>query len=170
MQGIVVALSASAVAFAVLYLLLTRRIRKLVDPDAILAQIRREVEELIVELNQTTERNISLMEAKLKTLAGVLQKAEKRVAVLRREASTLEQTERAYATLRQPPAPGRVAPRRDEDSQDIVAVQGGPDEDLRSIVISLHRAGISAESIARRTSVPRAKVELIVSLEEEGVP
>jgi hypothetical protein len=179
MEGIFVALAASAVSFAALYLLLTRRIRKLVDPDTILAQIRREVEELIVELNNTTERNISLMEQKLKTLSGVLQKVEKRLAVLRREAAAIEQSERVYAALRRPPDLGadlppvpsepQVAPL---DSEEEAAPEPSavPEENVRARVVSLHRAGISADSIARKVKLSRAKVELIVSLEEEGQP
>jgi hypothetical protein len=197
MQGIIVALSASAVAFAVLYLVLTRRIRKQVDPEAILGQIRKEVEELIVELNHTTERNISLMEEKLATLSATIEGAEKRLAVLRREASALEKTERAYAALRAPPAAqpvasraaqvrdsraspsgGSRAARRGARPSRVTAepkppppADGGAEEaDVRTVIVGLHRAGISAESIARRVNVPRAKVELIVSLEEGGSP
>lgn len=179
MQGIFVALAASAVSFAALYLLLTRRVRALVDPDTILAQIRREVEELIVELNSTTERNISLMEQKLKTLSGVLQKVEKRLAVLRREAAALEQSERVYAALRRPPEPEASVPtltdeqrmpHRGADRTPVPDAPAGGEEDVRALVVSLHRAGISADSIARKVKLSRAKVELIVSLEEEGQP
>ena len=179
MQGIIVALAASSVTFAALYLLLTRKIRRLVDPDTILAQIRREVEELIVELNNTTERNISLMEQKLKTLSGVLQKVEKRLAILRREAATLEQSERVYAALRRPPEPETdLPPATDErpvpalvtDRVAVPAASEGREDNVRDQVVSLHRAGISADSIARRVRLSRAKVELIVSLEEDGQP
>jgi hypothetical protein len=166
MQAIIVALSSSAVAFAVLYLLLTRRVRKLVDPEAIMGQIRREVEELIAELNHTTERNITLMEEKVKAIAGTLEASEKRIAVLRREAATLEQRERVYAALRSPPEPS--APRADEATRPELAEQETGGGDVRSRIVSLHRAGISPDSISRRVNVPRAKVELIVALEEEG--
>jgi hypothetical protein len=173
MQGIIVALSASAVSFAALYLLLARRIRMLVDPETILAQIRREVEELIVELNGTTERNITLMEQKLATINGALRRVEKRLAVLRREAASLEESERVYAALRGPsdrPVGARAELAPEPISAQPIADGEGAGEGVRERVVSLHRAGISPESIARRVNLPRAKVELIVSLEQEGEP
>jgi len=194
MQAVIAALAASALSFAVLYLLLSRRIRKLVDPEAIVAQIRREIEELIAELNHTAERNITLMEAKIASLAGVLQKAERRIALLRREASALEQSERAYAALRSAPpeAPrSEAGAKAGEGARPEPRLEGSvrerptrarrartteselerevPDEaEVRERILTLHRAGISPDSICRKVRVPRAKVDLIVALEEES--
>ena len=204
MQAVIAALAASAVSFAVLYLLLARRIRKLVDPQAVVAQIRREIEELIVELDHTTERNISLMEDKIASLSGVLEKAEKRISILRREAAALAQSERAYASLRGAPAAAgpdetlaeagvqaraarvegvssrrRLKPARGRTRQPAEP-QAGVDQgsrlepearlepEVRERILSLHRAGISPDSICRTVRVPRATVELIVALAEEA--
>jgi hypothetical protein len=118
------------------------------------------------------------MEEKVKTLSGVLQKTEKRVAVLRREAAALEQSERTYATLRRLPPEAEHGARAEQELEsrdpggDVPApAPPDPEEtagqgDVRARIVSLHRAGISVESIARRVNLPRAKVELIVSLEE----
>ena len=193
MPGVIAALAAALVSFAVLYLVLDRRIRKKVDPQTILGQIRREIEGLILELNQTAERNLTLMEEKMGVLRDVLEDAEKRVAVLRREAQTLQRVERAYTALRPAPeaapepsgkggverrrgarARGRLPaarPRPNAAARAAEAAAEAPDPaETRARVLSLHRAGISVDSIVRSLRVPRATVDLIVSLEEGSGP
>lgn len=185
MQAIIVALASSAVSFAVLYLLVDRRIRRRVDPETILAQIRGEIEGLILELNQTADRNLTLLEEKMGAVKDVLEQAERRVAVLKREARAVDQAAHAYAALREDPLPTEdgAAPPRGAGKRATGRARGRraaippatptPAEDaaeVRARIVSLHRAGISAESIVSRLKVPRATVELIVSLEEGREP
>jgi hypothetical protein len=199
MGAVVASLAASLVSFAVLYLLLERRIRRRVDPETILGQIRREIEGLIVDMNQTTERALSLLEEKMSAAKQVVEDSERRLKTLRREAETLERAGKTYAALRDAPAanapfldpareapPGRgrraghrtgrprAAPERPgaalespEPAAERAADAEVGEPPVRDRIVSLHRAGISVDSIVRRLGVPRATVDLVVSLEDQ---
>ena len=181
MEAIFAVLAASLVSFAVLYLLLERRIRKRVDPETILGQIRREIEGLIVDLNQTAERALSLLEEKMNAAKDVVEKSERRVAALRREAKSLERAGKAYIALKdapmgrpEPPAkkagPSRGKRATPAERETAPVKVEGPTEGLpvRHRIVSLHRAGFSVDSIVNRLGVPRATVDLVVSLEDQG--
>ncbi|MEE9306355.1 MAG: hypothetical protein V3V57_02360, partial [Spirochaetia bacterium] len=53
--------------FFVVYLILKRGLSKSLDPQTVLESIREEVDRIIVELNSTTDRNITLLEDKVQS-------------------------------------------------------------------------------------------------------
>jgi hypothetical protein len=55
--------------YFIVYLILKAKLNKSVDPKAILESIREEVDRIIVELNSTTDRNITLLEDKVQSLS-----------------------------------------------------------------------------------------------------
>ena len=136
------------------YFVLRRVLLRIVDPRAILRELRSEVDTLLVELNQATERNISLIEDRIRSLSEKLREADKRIGILRREAARREETLRAYAAL-------------SETSTGSGAAQGEnvEEQEMRRRVVNLYRSGVSPSLIARRLKLSRGEVELIVSLE-----
>jgi DNA-binding NarL/FixJ family response regulator len=132
--------------YFIVYLILKAKLNKSVDPKAILESIREEVDRIIVELNSTTDRNITLLEDKVQSLTTVLEQADKKIGVLRREIEKHELSGKVYSEL---------AEQRNQK----------PDEqDRRTQVLNLHRQGISAAAIAKRLGITLAEIELIVSL------
>jgi hypothetical protein len=67
------------------YVLLRDRVRRATSAEAQIAEIRDEVSRLVVELNQTTDRNIALVEDRIASLNEQLSVADKKIGLLRRE-------------------------------------------------------------------------------------
>ena len=132
--------------YFIVYLILKAKLNKSVDPKEILASIREEVDRIIVELNSTTDRNITLLEDKVQSLSALLEHADKKVGILRRETEKHEMSLKLYSELR--------------DKQNAEPQE----QDRQSQVLNLHRQGISAAVIAKRLGITLAEIELILSL------
>ena len=61
--------------------------------------MREEVDRLQVELNQTTNRNVTLIEDRLNALSEALGKADKKILLFRREAEKQEMSGKLYTEL-----------------------------------------------------------------------
>ncbi len=75
----------NALVFLVLLVWLRRKVDRELDAERAIERVRREVADLITELNGTTERNITLIEDRVKRISDLLQKTDKRIAMLQRE-------------------------------------------------------------------------------------
>lgn len=109
-------LSLAAVAAGIL--IMRRMIDRRAGADAVLDDIRREVGAILTEMNQTTERNIELVEDSVGRLKKLLDDADRRIGLLRREIRKTEQSGAVYTHLR--PA-ARVASR--PETEDVPAEQ-----------------------------------------------
>ena len=145
-----------AVAF-----LLVRRIERRIQPTVVLEQIRTEVHALIVEFNQTTERNVALLEERILRLNRIIEQADRRVAVLRREIDTHSSETRVYNDIAQ--TAKQQSMQKDEP---IESEPGGdpPAADRRSQILDLYEKGIASNIIAARVGTTVGEVELVVSL------
>ena len=81
---------------AAVYLFLVRRIDRRLEPGKIVDNIRGEIEGIIVELNQTTDRNIGLIEDRVNQLNRVLEQADRRLSLLKREMESRSQSTDRY--------------------------------------------------------------------------
>ena len=139
--------------FVTVYFLLKARVSRTLDPATVLREIRGEVDRMIVELNQTTDRNVSLVEDRIRRISELLEAADKKIGLLRRESEKQEVATRVYSELK------RVSPGREQ------ADGGGKQPtDARQRVVALHAQGVSPSAIARELGITLAEVELIVSL------
>jgi hypothetical protein len=100
-----------------MYLALSRRVDRSVRPDVVLGKIRSEVERMILELNQTTDRNIVLLEDKIRALEELLGKADRRIGVLKRELEKHDMSSMVYTNIlkRSHPLPGE--PQAPDESE-----------------------------------------------------
>jgi hypothetical protein len=85
MGTIVLFLSLQALFFVFFSLWFNAKLRRYADEDGMLAQARRDVASLIVELDGTTDRNVTIIEDKLTELKTLIADAEKRIALLARD-------------------------------------------------------------------------------------
>ena len=138
--------------YFIVYLILKAKVNKSVDPAAILESIREEVDRIIVELNSTTDRNITLLEDKVQSLTSLLEQADKKIGILKREIEKHELSGKVYSEL------ARSGQR----------VQQPEEQDRRAQVLNLHRQGISASAIAKRLGITLAEIELILSLASQA--
>lgn len=150
----------------VVYALLRDRLRRATTAEAQIADIREEVSSLLVELNQTTDRNIVLMEDRIGSLNDLLSAADKKIGLLHREIEKHDVGAKIYSRLAEtrPAAGGPPAPHGSP------AAAGGPPAPHGS---PAPRAAASrGESVegAKRPSVgaPRAEHPLVVELSERA--
>jgi type IV secretory pathway VirJ component len=177
-----------------IYALMRDRVRRATQASSQIAEIREEVSRLLVELNQTTDRNIALIEDRIAILNDQLGAADKKIGLLRRESEKHDVGTQVYSRLAE--AKARTAAhvarpreaRRDaaadlfvgsgqasEQSPSLaVELSQGPARpregdrapDMHERVMMLHRAGFSASLIASRVGAPLGEVELVISLEQ----
>lgn len=82
--SLLLALNLATVGLIFLYV--RRKVRKTLEMEGLMDNLRKEVGELVRDLNQTTDRNITLLEDSLRVLKQATEEADRRVFVLKREA------------------------------------------------------------------------------------
>lgn len=75
----------NALTFLVLLLWVKRKVDRELSADRALEQVRKEIGDLITELNATTERNITLIEDRVKRLNTLLEQTDRKIGVLKKE-------------------------------------------------------------------------------------
>lgn len=85
-----------------IWLYVKSRLRKALELDSLLLNIRKEVGILTTELNQTTDRNISLVEDRMEALRSLLDEADRRMGVIRKEVATKAVEREVYSRLGRP--------------------------------------------------------------------
>jgi len=130
--------------------------RRLSSPE-LLEKVRREIGGMITELNMTTERNIGLIEERLSVLKETLDRADKRILLMKREAEKHEVGAQVYDRIRRNrEQPDDEAPPREEGRKPVSYQE----------VVDLHGKGISPGVIAARLGATVGEVELIISLRD----
>ncbi len=99
----------------IIYAVLKDRLRRATTAEAQIAEIRDEVSSLLVELNQTTDRNIVLMEDRIGSLNDLLAAADKKIGLLQREIEKHDVGTKIYSRLAEgrPAAAPTAAPARE---------------------------------------------------------
>jgi uncharacterized small protein (DUF1192 family) len=159
------------------YALLRDRVRRATSAANQIAELREEVSRLVVELNQTTERNVALLEDKISGLSDTCAAADRRIALLKREIEKHDVGTKVYSRLVEGalPAPrpssnlsvelsDRAAERPPSAPKESETI---PRQDARERVVMLSRSGFSSALIATRVGMPLGEVELIISLERQ---
>jgi hypothetical protein len=165
---IIIVVSVNILGYIVLFFMLKERMRRAVSPQAQLGEVREEVNRLVIELNQTTDRNISLLEDRIAGLTELLSKADRKIAMLRRESEKHEVGARVYDRMVSSDTAQRTRTQR-EDVEKAAPPRGeqrAETRDTRDAVIDLYRAGLTASLISARVGAPLGEVELIISLAE----
>lgn len=157
----------NVLGFLVLYLVLNSRLKRSSSPAAQIQGLREEVDRLVMELNQTANRNIVIMEDKIAEVSDILSKADRKIGFFRRESEKHDVGAKVYSRIVEakaaPEAP-REAPAAPSGGTDPNL--GGARKDPRAEVLALHRAGFSAALISSRVGAPLGEVELVISLEK----
>lgn len=136
-----------------MFLFFNAKIKKALSTEEIIKTVREEVDQMIVELNQTTNRNIGLIEESIKRLSATLRKADKSVGILNKEAERRKQSEEVYTNLK----PKSVQIQKSENSGEKV-------KSIQEKVLDLHRKGLSPSVISKRLDMTVGEIELIISI------
>ena len=81
------------------YALLRDRVRRATTAEAQVAEIRDEMSRLVVDLNNTTDRNIALIEDRIAGLNDLLAAADKKIGLLHREMEKHDVGTKVYGRL-----------------------------------------------------------------------
>lgn len=149
----------SAVFIIVIFVLINmfRKIKKLQKSNVII-ELQSEVNELILELNQTTDRNINILEEKISDLTRLLNDVDKRIKILRTESERNKPEPLVYNQL------GRIQDNKPLAESSIKKPEVGKNKKDR--IIELHNNGFTTTVIASRVGSTVGEVELIISLIE----
>lgn len=163
---------------AVVLLFFSLWIRSLVvrrlAPERLLGDLRREVQELVGELNQTGDRHITLMEDRINTLHELLRDADHQIDDLRlvleahhaigdgRTSNNREEPLGVGESPEEAPVPQDSDPSREDLSRETHEEPAV--ESTVEYVRRLGDQGLSSDVIAQKTGVAIGEVELILSL------
>jgi hypothetical protein len=148
-----------------MFLVLRARVRRELGATALRDSVRKELGLLIAELNRTTERNVAIIEDRIKRLGATVGAADKRIASLADAlAFARAQAIEAAAPAATPPASPVIDAREAPAASrfDAAAIT------LADRVMEMHRNGISAPIIARNLAAPVGEIELIIALRERS--
>lgn len=127
---VVITLVVDVGGFLLVYTLLRDRVRRATSAAAQMAELREEVSRLVVELNQTTERNVALLEDRISGLSDLLAAADRKIALLQREIEKHDVGVKVYSKLAEG-ASGSAAPQRQGPSRETLAREALPQEPPR---------------------------------------
>jgi len=169
---IFVLVAVNVAGYALVYLALRSRLARTTSAREQIGEIADEVNRLVVDLNQTTDRNIALIEDRIRQLSDMLARADKKMSLFKKESERHDAGAQIYSRIREPKVPsaeasGEVpsgaAPETPDTGETHATAHALPTRDQ---IVSLYRAGFSASLIASRVGVPLGEVELTIALEQ----
>jgi len=141
----------------VIYLSLRQFVKSWFRNNSHLSTIQKEVEKVIVELNNTTARNIDLIETRVKELKELLTTVDKRISLLKREEEKHELSKTVYTA---------IINKSEAKAKESNGENSGPG--LKERILNLYYAGFSSQAIAAKVGKTVGEVELIISLAEKS--
>ncbi len=153
--------------------------------ERILAEFGDEVDKLIADIDAATDRDVALVEDRVKTLRSLLEDVDRRIAAFGKEVDRRSLEERAYAELGRrkgqlPPPADSAAPAMAAAAAPAATATAAPAAAPRFVrspvaiepkapafaerVSELARAGFSADLIAKRLNATVAEVDLAIAL------
>ena len=99
-----------------LWFLLRARLRRYLELENLLSGVREEARALVMELNETADRDVSLLEDRMGALRELLGEVDRRMGVARRELESRESERAAFERLRRRRP---ILPAQDEEELPI---------------------------------------------------
>ncbi|MDX9898637.1 MAG: hypothetical protein RBT62_06935 [Spirochaetia bacterium] len=176
MTGVLIALAVQTIVSLILVAWTRRKIRQFLNAGDEIERIRREIGSLIVELDASADRNVTILEDRLGSLRDMIAEADKRAAILAQEHPRRQPEGLVYDRLGRLPESrtGKVAAAKDVETPKpelpFIRFTEKPlsiEEPFADKVVSLFRRGFSSDIIAAHLGVTMAEVDLVIALEQE---
>ena len=172
----------------ILWLFFYFKFKKTYSPKKVLENIASEVDKLLIEINNTTDRDLSLIESKIYTLREVIAQADKRVMLLEKEqekivleketmakinvikeskkqdnSSVNSYVKNAYKINNDKPKTGEISlfPAEDFGREPQVEIK---EKSLKDRVLELYFQGLDVYLIAEKLDSSVAEVQTIINL------
>lgn len=144
--------------FAVIYIIIYKNIKKSKDHTEITEKIKIELNSIMVELNQITEQNIGLIEDKIKSLSELLNNADKKINIIKRETEKHQVGSKVYDNI--------VLKKQADIIASSVKNNSGRNNNnnTKEKVYKLFNEGFSSDIIAGKLGITVGEVDLIVSM------
>ena len=162
------------------FLYLKIRIDRVVSGEEWIHKIRDEIDQLVLEMNQTAERNVALLEHRVKALQKLLEEADKKMTVLQKESEKSDLSRQVYSHLRkQAVVPAEANHKNPQDESDLPLFENAPSKTsperlpgktaeqakpLKDRVMDLYEQGFSSEIISQKLGASISEVDLIINL------
>ncbi len=134
---------------AMVFFLLKARIDRLLNGEEWKEKVQSEVDSMVLEINQTAEWGVSLLENRIQTMQKLLEEANHKILLLTREKEKSDLSHQVYSHLKnQVPSPPEKA---EEDS-------------FREKVMKLYEEGYTSQVISQKLQASVSEVDLIINL------
>lgn len=154
MTDLLVTIGINFISLFLIFLFFRWRLNKVVKTTFVIDQIRTEVDGMIIELNNTTNRNITLIEEKLGEMTKLAERADKSILLLSKTLENKKVGGDLYTSIR---PKVRVLP-------ESYGEPSGKELTAKDRVERMHREGMSKEEIAGKSGKTLSEIELILSL------
>lgn len=193
MTSILIAIAVQVIVSLSLVVWTRAKVRRFLGSEDEIGKIRREIGALIVELDSSADRNVTVLEDRLTALKDLVAEADKRISMLGQEKARRQsedavydrlgrQSERTRAPVLEPtrlaeparqaePAPAAEPPRHAEPSVPFIRFSEKPldlEEPFADKVLSLSKRGFSSDIIAARLGATMAEVDIVLSMDRDG--
>ena len=147
--------------FALIFIILIRKINKSQNYNAIIDKVRIELNSIMVEINHTTEQNIRLIEEKINSLSNLLSNADKKINILKRETAKHEVSNKVYDKILL-----NKKENKNENRKEIKPDDTDKENNIQDRALKLFYEGFSKEIIAGKLGVTIGEIELMISLKD----
>ena len=147
MKTIFISLALNICLLAVFYILFQRKFSPELKQRKVVEELKRDINNIIVEMNSTADRNIDIIENRIETLKELIEKADKRITLLKKD-SRLD----------------NEAIKIQVSDKPINSIKIPKKLSFKEQVLDLYGKGIEAKLIAAKLEANIGEVELIISL------
>ena len=169
MTVVLLSLGFNLLAIAIIYIIFRRKINRVLDGRELIDTIKDEVNHLVVELNQTTERNIGIIEERITRLQKLVREADRKIMLLGKESEKVKFGAEVYDRLKKAAPFVHVVDPTEEDEPESLVETSSSERSSAEEVLELHRQGFDSRIVAARTGLTVGEVELIISLSDREV-
>jgi len=161
----------------------------------ILNELRSEVDTLIIDLGREADRDVAILESRIKNLRSLIDEADKRILIAGKETLQRQEESDILQRIQKPVAPPEIKKSETPQIQQNIEVQAPPEimplqEPVRIYtrpriinsekkiepfvpaqerVIDMARQGFSAEMISGNLSLSLGEVELIIDMNRSSL-
>ena len=138
----------------------------------ILGEIRSEIDRLILDLGRETDRDVAILEDRIRGLRELMDEADRRILLADREESKRK-------TLPEIPAPEVTPEQTPEQTEPVIIYtkprisrresQIEPEIPVRERAIQMARKDISPEIIAKTLGISQGEVDLILTMNDSSL-
>ena len=173
MQGIIIFAAVNAAFLIFIFFFFKSRIDRRLRSNETLQVVREEINELIVELNQTTNRNVEIIEERIERLKEITQRADKRIGLLTKEIGRKEKESDVYTRLKPKTdiqTPGERTAERAGTTQGVEE-SAGVEEAGEDTPPGISVSGGTSPSVPARKEDPRKEStrERVLALYNNGI-